>query len=266
MTVDGIVFKIKKYALHDGPGIRTTVFLKGCPLRCWWCHNPEGQVPEPEPMPLAMAAKDRCDDRSAIVGRRWTVKALLAEIEKDRLFYDESGGGATFSGGEPLAQPEFLKALLEQCRLREIHTAVDTSGYAPEKLVEAVLAKADLVLYDLKTMDDAAHRRYTGVDNRLILDNLKTLAGLGPEIVVRIPLVPGINDDPDNIRTTAQFVRSLNTVRQVDLLPFHAIADGKYRRLELENKMNGVRSPTREACETLGHIFTQAGLTVTYGG
>jgi len=265
MTVDGIVFKIKKYALHDGPGIRTTVFLKGCPLRCWWCHNPEGQRPEPEPMSLAVGAGNGAA-RSEIVGRSWTVSALMAEIEKDRIFYDESGGGATFSGGEPLARPEFLKALLDACRRREIHTAVDTSGYAPPGLVGEVLARADLVLYDLKLMDDARHRQYTGVGNRGILENLTALAGLGPQVVVRIPLIPGINDDADNIRRTAEFLCSLKTIRQVDLLPFHPIAEGKYRRLEMENKLTGVRSPTRQDCERLGALLTAAGLTVSYGG
>ena len=260
MTVDGIVFKVKKYALHDGPGIRTTIFLKGCPLRCWWCHNPEGQRPEPEPMPLALAG------RNEIVGRRWTVAALMAQIEKDRIFYDESCGGATFSGGEPLAQPEFLAALLDACHRREIHTAVDTSGYAPETIIKSVLARADLVLYDLKLMDEARHRQVTGVGNRRILDNLKTLALLGPPVIVRIPLVPGINDDPDNLNRTAAFVRDLKTVRQVDLLPYHPIADGKYRRLNLENKMADYRSLAREGCDAFCDLFAKSGLKVTVGG
>ena len=260
MTIDGIVFKVKKYALHDGPGIRTTVFLKGCPLRCWWCHNPEGQRPEPDTMPLAVGG------RNEIVGRRWTVDALMVQIEKDRIFYDESGGGATFSGGEPLCQPDFLAALLDGCRRREIHTAVDTSGHASENTIKNVLARADLVLFDLKLMDDARHRQYTGVGNRQILANLKTLAALGPEVVVRIPLVPGINDDPDNLRRTGAFVRDLNTIRQVDLLPFHSIADGKYRRLKLENKMAGARSLAPKAYDALCDLFAGAGLTVTVGG
>ncbi|MEE4607479.1 MAG: glycyl-radical enzyme activating protein [Desulfobacteraceae bacterium] len=265
MSVDGIVFKIKKYALHDGPGIRTAVFLKGCPLRCRWCHNPEGQRFEPEPMPFSTTGGNG-GGPTEMVGRRWAVPALVGEIEKDRIFYDESGGGATFSGGEPLAQPEFLDALLDECRRREVHTAVDTSGYAPPEVVRTVLAKADLVLYDLKLMDDVAHRRCTGVGNRRILENLATLAGLGPEIVIRLPLVPGINDDEAQVRRMAEFVGGLERIHRIDLLPFHPIADGKYRRLKMENQMAGVKSPTRQDVEKLAALFAAAGLVVGYGG
>lgn len=265
MTVGGIVFKIKKYALHDGPGIRTAVFFKGCPLRCWWCHNPEGQAFEPEPMSLSIDG-NKGNGPTEVVGRRWTVPALVAEIEKDRIFYDESGGGATFSGGEPLAQPEFLDALLDECRRREIHTTVDTSGYAPTEVVRTVLAKADLVLYDLKLMDEARHRRYTGVDNRRILKNLETLTSLGPEIVIRLPLVPGINDEESQIRRMAEFIGTLKSIHRIDLLSFHPIADGKYRRMKMENRMAGVKSPTRREAEKLGALFAAAGLAVGYGG
>ncbi|MBW2356890.1 MAG: glycyl-radical enzyme activating protein [Deltaproteobacteria bacterium] len=265
MTVEGMVFKIKKYALHDGPGIRTTVFFKGCPLRCWWCHNPEGQRFEPEPMALTIGGNDDAP-APEMVGRRWTVPVLAAEIEKDRLFYDESGGGVTLSGGEPLAQPELLAALLEECRRREIHTAVDTSGYAPPEIVRSVLGKADLVLYDLKLMDDARHRQYTGVGNRQILENLEMLDGLGTKIVIRLPLVPGINDDQSQIRRMAEFVGGLENVQRIDLLPFHPVADGKYRRLKMANRMAGVKSPTRGDIEKLGASFAAAGLAVRYGG
>ena len=265
MTREGIVFKIKKYALHDGPGIRTTIFLKGCPLRCWWCHNPEGQSPEPQPMPL-VAATSTDNGRGEIVGRVWTVDAPLAEIEKDRIFYDESDGGVTFSGGEPLAQPDFVAALLDACRNREIHTAVDTSGYAPESVVRDVLARADLILYDLKLMDETRHRHYTGVGNRRILENLRIAASLGPALIVRIPLIPGINDDAENLGRTAAFLSDLPALQRVDLLPFHSIADGKYRRLERENLMAGVRSPGRKECQAHGGLFTACGLAVTVGG
>jgi len=263
MTKEGIVFKIKKYALHDGPGIRTTVFFKGCPLRCWWCHNPEGQDFAPQPMSLA-AAGAAC--KGEVVGRSWTPDALMAEIEKDRIFYDESGGGVTFSGGEPLAQPDFLAALLDACRKREIHTAVDTSGYAPETVVRDLLVRADLVLYDLKLMEEARHRHYTGVGNRRILENLKIAASLGPALIVRIPLMQGINTDAENLGRTAAFIRDLPAVQRVDLLPFHSIADGKYRRLERNNPMSGIRSLDRKECQAHGGLFTACGLAVTVGG
>ena len=147
----GIIFDIKKYALHDGPGIRTTVFLKGCPLNCWWCHNPEGQNPEPERFLTNQTVNHE------IIGREVTVDEVIAEIEKDRIFYDESGGGATFSGGEPLMQPDFLKNLLTACQIRDISTVLDSCGYAAWEIIEKIKDKVDLFLYDLKMIDDKKH-------------------------------------------------------------------------------------------------------------
>ena len=165
---EGTIFRIKKYALHDGPGIRTTVFFKGCPLSCRWCHNPEGIDPRPQ----TMSRRTSSGETDETVGRVIGVDALVKVIEKDVLFYDESGGGVTFSGGEPLGQPHFLEALLAACNRLEIHATLDTSGFAPVDVIDRVLSRLQLVLFDLKIMDAERHRRHTGVSNRIILENL----------------------------------------------------------------------------------------------
>lgn len=263
----GTIFRIKKYALHDGPGIRTTVFLKGCPLTCWWCHNPEGQCWHPEPMaPKPDAGLDAATPAAEIIGRRTTVEEVIREIEKDLIFYDESGGGATFSGGEPLSQPAFLQALLKACREREIHTAVDTTGYAPLGTPEALLGLVDLWLFDLKVMSESAHERYTGVSSRLILQNLRHIAAGGGRIAVRFPLVPGITDDDANIERMARLVKTLETVTRVDLLPYHAAAAGKYRRLGKENKLRGLQPPSAQRVAAVENFLTSFGLEVRVGG
>ena len=230
-----MVFNIQRYSIHDGPGIRTTAFLKGCPLACAWCHNPESLRPMPEVVfraerclkcgwcvkacPRAAISLDssgwrrdasRCDGCGAcatvcpseaveVIGRRMTVAEVLAEVEKDRIFYSESGGGITVSGGEPLAQPDFLAGLLSACRQKGLHTVVDTSGCAPWATFERILPDTCLFLYDLKHLDDDVHQRWTGVSNVQILDNLARLAETGAAIEVRMPVVPGVNDSDEHL-------------------------------------------------------------------
>jgi len=258
----GTIFRIKKYALHDGPGIRTTVFFKGCPLSCQWCHNPEGIDPRPESMAPAHSATGV----RQTIGKVVTVANVLQEIEKDLIFYDESGGGVTFSGGEPLLQAPFLAALLAACRQHDIHTTLDTAGYAPEKVCQAIAAQSDLIFFDLKIMDDARHRKFTGVSNRLILENLKRLAGGGRSIHIRLPLIPGITDDDSNIRQVAQFVKSLEGVQPIDLLPYHRTAEGKYRRLDKTNPMGSVPALTDERVQTVKQQLEAYGFSVNIGG
>jgi pyruvate formate lyase activating enzyme len=278
----GSIFHIQRFSLHDGPGIRTTVFFKGCPLRCQWCHNPESIAREQQlllrsercvacgdcaarcPHGAAQTVKGTISterqlclvcgtcvstcyaDAREIVGKEITVEEALTEIEKDRVFYGESGGGATFSGGEPLLQHEFLCALLTACRRRGIHTVVDTSGYAPPGLLDRVAPLADLFLFDIKTLDDRKHRKHTGVSNRTILENLRRLAAQKASIIVRVPLVPGVNDDEESIRSIGEFVRTLDGVRGVHILPYHRTGTEKYRRLGMTYQLNGTLPPSSE--------------------
>ncbi|HWI63655.1 MAG TPA: glycyl-radical enzyme activating protein [Symbiobacteriaceae bacterium] len=281
-----------KYSIHDGPGIRTTVFLKGCPLNCWWCHNPESQEPQPQLMlnddrcigcgecqavcPHG-GDPDQCDDclrcvavchagaRSA-AGRTMTVESVMAEIMKDVIFYEESGGGVTFSGGEPLMQADFLYALLDECKRRELHTTVDTTGLGRLEDLLKVATKTDLFLYDVKLMDDEAHRKYTGVSNRAILENLRELAKVHRNIFVRIPVIPGVNDTEANLIATAAFTAGLSGVREVNLLPYHSAGAHKYSRLGMPYQLPETQPPTPETMQRLAGAAKACGLPVKIGG
>jgi pyruvate formate lyase activating enzyme len=261
----GAVFDIKRFAIHDGPGIRTTVFLQGCPLRCWWCHNPEGirSLPKEAGAEGALASPTLAGPRTPGV---FTVQQLIGEIERDHLFYDESRGGVTFSGGEPLVQAEFLRAALRVCRERDLHTAVDTSGYAPPATLESILENVSLFLYDLKLMDPAQHLKYTGVPNDLVLENLRMLAERAREVVVRVPVVPGITDTPGNVEAMVSFLEQTGSLMEVHLLPYHHAATAKYDRLRLENKMAEVRPPPPEHMEALRSKFAGRGFRTQIGG
>ena len=261
-TIKGTIFKIKKYALHDGPGIRTTIFFKGCPLLCRWCHNPEGLDPRPQ----TMSRRTSSGEIDEMVGTVIGVDALIKEIEKDVLFYDESGGGVTFSGGEPLAQPQFLEAALAACNHLEIHAALDTSGFAPVDVLDRIIPRLQLVLFDLKIMDAKQHRRYTGVSNRIILENLKRIAGSRTPLRIRIPLIPGITDGHGNIAEIIRFAGTLKAIQGVDLLPFHRIGGEKYRRLGMTDNTAGTAPPVPERVAAIQNRFESAGLTVSIGG
>ncbi len=297
--ITGTIFDVKKFSIHDGPGIRTTIFFKGCPLACLWCHNPESQAREPELMflesrcigcgacreacgPGAIAADltvdtERCTlcgncvaacyaEAREMVGQEMTVSGVMAEIERDVPFYDESGGGVTFSGGEPLAQPDFLLALLQACREREIHTAVDTCGFAPWQVLDKIRRHVDLFLYDLKLMDEAEHIRYTGVSNKLILKNLEMLAERGHDITLRVPIIPGINDSDEHIRQLGAFAATLPHLKQVDLLPYHHIAAEKYQRLGKSYESPAAHPPSDERMAEIVQILQGFGLQVKIGG
>jgi len=299
----GRIFDIKRYSIHDGPGIRTTVFFKGCPLSCQWCHNPEGIAPGPELMhwpsrcarcyacvaacpPRAIAKdgngaivvdKSKCDlcgkcaeaclyDAMQVVGSETTVEDLVGEIEKDRVFYEQSGGGVTISGGDPLAQSAFLEALLEALRARGIRTAVDISGFSANGALDRVAARADLILFDLKIMDEVRHRELTGVSNRPILENLKRLAAAGTEVWVRIPLLAGTNDGDANIAETIAFLKPLGKVRTVGLLPYHSAGLEKARRIGQEARFKKFAAPLEERLAAIEATFRAEGFEVHRGG
>jgi pyruvate formate lyase activating enzyme len=246
----GRIFNIQRFSLHDGPGIRTTVFFKGCPLRCPWCHNPESQS----------------SDIEGAVGREAGAEEVLAEVLRDRPFYDESGGGVTFSGGEPLAQPEFLLACLEACRSEGLHSALDTCGYAPRETLLAAAALSDLVLYDLKALADGLHTRLTGVSNGPILENLLALEGTPAQVWIRVPVIPGVNAGEGDMAGLAHFVRHLRAVRKVCLLPYHELGADKARRIGETPRFGPVPSPSRETLAALAVPFRDAGLAVQIGG
>lgn len=302
MLKTGTIFDIKKFSVHDGPGIRTTVFLKGCPLSCLWCHNPESQAIKPEihyfenrcilcgdcatacPNNAISFADDlriwdstlcllcgvcaeACPTEAIqLVGKTSILDEIMAEIEKDVIYYDQSGGGVTFSGGEPLQQIDFLAALLQRCKEYEIHTAVDTSGLAAWKHFERILPYTDLFLYDLKLMDEEKHRQFTGVSNRLILENLQKLTEASAKVRVRIPIIPNINDDEENIHATKDFLVELGKIQQVDLLPYHNIASDKYHRMAHEYALKNVQTPSNERMKNLAARFEEWGFNVRTGG
>lgn len=221
----GYISNIQRFSIHDGPGIRTSVFFQGCPLNCWWCHNPECMAM------TGFSEKDNIEKMS--------VRGLMKEIMKDEAFYRESQGGVTFSGGEPLAQAGFLYEVLKEARDRKIHTAIDTSGYTDRHDISKIAWLTELFLYDLKLMDNDLHLKYTGVPNTLILENLKFLDETAKNIRIRIPLIPQITDTSDNIKAIIDFLKSLKQIYEIDLLPYHKTAEGKYQRLNIPYKLNG---------------------------
>lgn len=301
-ALSGMIFDIRKYSVHDGPGIRTTVFLKGCPLDCWWCHNPESQSSQPEPIlrpnlcigcdvcigACAENAIARLDgiltwDRSRctscgdctevclagareLAGRAYSMTEVVAELERDRLFYEESGGGVTFSGGEPLLQWRFLVEVLRACRQRELHTALDTSGFANWEVFEQVLPFTDLVLYDLKHTDPERHRQYTGVPLDPILRNLEHLAECATPVWLRVPVVPGINDDELNLHRVGELVARMPNIHQINLLPYHASAAGKYERLGRPYRLPDTLAPGDVRMNELAEILRGYSLRVMIGG
>nr|WP_324292799.1 glycyl-radical enzyme activating protein [uncultured Desulfobacter sp.] len=300
----GLIYDIKRYAINDGPGIRTTVFLKGCPLHCAWCHNPEGISPLPQRVytrskcigckmcinacpedALTLkgtgiaADQDKClncgictaacpSTAVEIFGRRVTVADIVKAVEKDSLFFDQSGGGVTFSGGEPLGQPEFLAAALDALGQVGVHRAVDTTGHAKTEILMRVAAHTDLFLYDLKHMDSQCHRQWTGVGNALILKNLRALAETGARIWIRIPLIQGVNADSGNMRQTAAFLSSLpETPLLVNLLPYHDIMAGKYEKLgQSFNETHAMSEPDVQTVDAARDQFARKGLEVLVGG
>ena len=295
----GIVFDIKRYVLHDGPGIRVSVHLKGCPLSCWWCHNPESRDFEPQLLfrsdrcigcSMCIAAcpngailptidtdygicrgSGKCADACPggareICGHEATTGEIMKIITRERIFFDQSGGGVTLSGGEPLAQFDFTMALLEECKKREINTAIDTCGFADSQNLLDAVPMTDIFLYDIKHMDSGKHREYTGVDNEIIKSNLIRLGESGARIFARVPFIPGVNTDEDNVRATGDFLARVRGVELVSLLPYHTAAEDKHRRWGLEFRNRGARPPTENMLRSSAAIIESFGIPTAIGG
>lgn len=261
-----MIFNIQRFSLHDGPGIRTTVFFKGCPLRCRWCHNPESQQQEVETYHRLIKLGGRVFSEEAAYGRRVTPADLIQNLLRDLPFYRQSGGGVTFSGGEPLQQPEFLEELLAGCREAGITTAVDSSGYAADEVVKRLADKADLWLFDLKFISTPEHKLFTGKGNEPILLNLRHLASTGVEIRIRFPVIPGITDTESNLEAILAELERLPEVKMINLLPFHSYSQHKYNLLGRDDWQGGITEPEPARLQSLRQLFERRGYLVTVGG
>lgn len=308
-----LLFDIKRYAISDGPGIRIAIYFKGCPLRCAWCHNPESQSPKVQKLYTAskcigtqdcvevcpenaltltpngiVTDSDKCtlcglcaevcpSKAIEMSGKLYNPKELMQLIERERVHIDQSGGGVTFSGGEPTMYPEFLIEMLKICGEHGLHRAVDTCGYASNETLLKVAEYTDLFLYDLKLMDPVQHKKWTGRDNYIILDNLKLLAEKGAKINIRIPFIKNVNTDENEVRRMAEFIAGLPYKKRdlkivapqkpmINILPYHNIATGKYKKLELEYNEGEMDEPSEEEIQNAVDIFNSFSLEVEIGG
>jgi pyruvate formate lyase activating enzyme len=264
----GLIFSVKRYSIHDGPGIRVTFFMKGCPLNCWWCHNPEGISQFPETVRQTNKLGIREFSQNEEVGKYYSVENVLEIIAKERVFINQSKGGVTFSGGEPMLQYEFLTEALKACKENGYHTAVDTSGYSSAENYLSIIPFTDLFLFDLKHLDDTMHIKYTGVSNIGILDNYRLLLNRGKAVMVRIPVIPCINDDPYHLQQLKQYLATTKTetLKKINLLPFHKIGSSKYKKFNIPYKMDGIEPPTKESMQIMKEQFLKTGVKVKIGG
>lgn len=300
---NSLIFDIKRYAINDGPGIRIVIFFKGCNLHCAWCHNPESISPKAEKMyspakcigcgtcvtacpenALTLTSQGIVTDNSLcqlcgkcaevcptkaleMSGKQMSVAEVMAVIEKERVFFDQSGGGVTFSGGEPLLHSKLLIPLLDECKRRGIHTAVDTAGNVNTEVILEVAKRTNLFLFDLKMMDAELHRKWVGADNELIQQNLKAIAEVGAEIIIRIPVIAGVNDTVQNFEQTAKFISELSGTKiTVNLLPYHNIAEAKYAKLWGQSSFQRMLEPSKTALSKAVEIFAGFEILATVGG
>ncbi len=294
----GLVFDIQRFVLHDGPGVRSLVFLKGCSLKCLWCDNPESIEPHPEiglmrfrcnkcgkcftacpedailldSEGMPRLARDKCTNcgqcvkvcgPSALIlyGEERSVLDVFEEVKRDKIFYESSGGGVTVSGGEPLLQPSFVKALFEICRDAKIHTSLETAGFANRQVLEEVLPLTDYVLYDLKHLDSGYHEKFTGRSNGLILENARIVAKSGVPVLFRCPLIPGINDTNENVEQTANFLRAISRGEAtIQLLPYHRLGEAKYRVLDKHYAMQRIEPSEPSQVESIRRMYEDMGV------
>jgi len=304
VNMKATIFDIQKFNVHDGPGLRTLVFMKGCPLTCAWCSNPESQSIAPELLfyEEKCIRSNRCLevcpthaisqnenrlvlDKSlcnlcgecveACYAGAWKMSGrvvdedyILKEIERDSSFYKSSGGGVTFSGGEPLLHADFIESVANRCQIEGIPVAVETCGYVPWKNLEKVLGNVDLIMFDIKHMDPKIHKKLCGCSNLPILKNLRALSQRNNvEVIVRFPIIPGLNDTEDNVNSTARFVASLNgNIKKVEILPYHNYGENKYKRLGRKYLLKGLELPTEEHMQAIKSTMEGYGLNVQVGG
>lgn len=301
-NIEGTVFDIQKYSIHDGPGIRTVVFLKGCPLRCLWCCNPESQKIKPQlsffstkcigclkcievcPENAIKMGKEHLElnrnlcslcgkcaevcfaEAWVMLGKEMNVEEVMNEIIKDVNFYSKSGGGVTLSGGEPCFQWQFAFEILRNCKEKQINTAIETTGFIKWEYFKKILNYADLLLYDIKHMDSAEHEELTGVSNKIILDNLRKAAKLGKDIVIRVPVIPSLNDSIDNYQKLVDFVSELKSVSEINLLPYHELGVSKYEQIGYKYKIGNVNPPLNSDMEKIKDFIESEGFKVKIGG
>nr|WP_321412609.1 glycyl-radical enzyme activating protein [uncultured Carboxylicivirga sp.] len=300
---NSLIFDIKRYAINDGPGIRLTIFFKGCPLNCKWCHNPESISPQTQKMYAiqkcigAQACIEVCPENALSLtpegiitdwnlcticgkcaevcptkaiemsGQQMDIDQLIKTIESESLFFDQSGGGVTFSGGEPLMHSKTLLQLLDECGKRHIHRVVDTSLFSRSEIVKQVAEKTELFLVDLKHLNDEKHRKYTGVSNQLILENIHLLSDINSDFWIRIPLIDGVNADEENIKKSAEFLSKLNwKSKLVNLLPYHDIGRNKHLKLGSNYNGDGMTEPNQAIIERSIRIFSDYGIEAIVGG
>jgi pyruvate formate lyase activating enzyme len=264
----GLIFSIKRYAIHDGPGIRVTFFMKGCPLDCWWCHNPEGKSAEQTSVERIDRVGEKEFTSMELVGKEYTPDELVKKADKDRVFMEHSGGGVTFSGGEPLMQFDFLLATLQAMKRAGYHTTVDTSGHTSPERLRAILPYTDLFLYDIKHLDPETHMKFTGVSNDLILSNFDMLLNEGTEIMIRVPVIPGVTADKEYMEQLRNFIESRKTrkIREINLLPYHKTGSSKYRRFDLSDRMTGVGQISNGHLDDYVEILKPLGIRIRKGG
>lgn len=298
--INGVIFNIQKFSLHDGPGIRSIVFFKGCPMSCLWCSNPESQKVSPQIMfnknlcikcgkcslqcdnsAINMNSQYRIDEEKCkvcgkcvescptgalvIEGKSCSVDDIIGELKKDSVHYRRSNGGITLSGGEALLQPDFAAELLKKCKAYGWHTAIETAMHVNSEAITKVIPYIDLVMVDIKSVDSRIHKKFTGVGNELILKNIKLADKIAENIIVRIPVIEGFNSDNKSIKDIAEFAKTLKKVKRIDLLPYHNYGEGKYESIGRDYLLKGLKSPSEEKMNTLKKIIEDMGLTCTIG-